>query len=475
MYGVSAWVLKLSSEGTIEWQNTYGGSGNDYAHFIQQTTDGGYIVAGRNASFNGGGHDVWILKLNSDGTIAWEKEYGGSGRDLANCVQQTADGGYIVAGSLDIALAVYHPWILKLDSDGNVEWQKTYSGGGNEEGDAEYVRQTEDGGYIASGRYFTLGSDDSHAYILKLNSDGNVEWQKTYSGTEWEGAYSVQQATDGGYIVAGGTSSFGAGSWDAWVLKLNASGEIPNCSAMADKDPIVTDTTIIGMDTSASVYTLSVNPASAGLLPLDTTTETHLVCGVPAPLADFSANKTSGEKPLEVTFTDASTGSIDTWEWDFDNNGTIDSYDQSPAPWTYTVAGDYTVSLTVSGLGGSDTETKTDYIHVSEPSAAPIIDKIRGTKEPGKVIRIIGSGFDEPQGDSEVHIGPKVYGPNHTKIRLWTDTMIKVKLPNYKCAWFKGNDYRRRKIRVVVKSSPQDEGISSNVKSIKVFKPSTCP
>jgi PKD repeat protein len=200
----------------------------------------------------------------------------------------------------------------------------------------------------------------------------------------------------------------------------------------------------------------------------------HVAEPVP-PVADFSANKTSGEKPLEVTFTDASTGSIDTWEWDFDNNGTIDSYDQSPAPWTYTVAGDYTVSLTVSGLGGSDTETKTDYIHVSEPSAAPIIDKIRGTKEPGKVIRIIGSGFDEPQGDSEVHIGPKVYGPNHTKIRLWTDTMIKVKLPNYKCAWFKGNDYRRRKIRVVVKSSPQDEGISSNVKSIKVFKPSTCP
>jgi hypothetical protein len=76
------------------------------------------------------------------------------------------------------------------------------------------------------------------------------------------------------------------------------------------------------------------------------------------------------------------------------------------------------------------------------------------------------------KGDSEVHIGPKVYGPHHRKIKLWTDTMIKVKLPNYKCEWFKGNDYRRRKIWVMVGG---ENGVPSNVKSIKVFKPDTCP
>ena len=101
-----------------------------------------------------------------------------------------------------------------------------------------------------------------------------------------------------------------------------------------------------------------------------------------------------------------------------------------------------------------------------------VIDKVRGVKEPGEKIRIIGSGFGEPQAESEVHIGPKVYGPGHTKIKLWTDTMIKVKLPNYKCAWFKGNDYRRRKIWVMVGG---EGGVSSNVKGIKVFKPDTCP
>jgi hypothetical protein len=109
---------------------------------------------------------------------------------------------------------------------------------------------------------------------------------------------------------------------------------------------------------------------------------------------------------------------------------------------------------------------------VGEQSGTPIIDRIRGVKEPGRVIRIIGSGFGDAQGDSEVHIGPKVYGPGNTKIKLWTDTMIKVKLLNYKCAWFQGKDFRRRKIWVMVSG---EDGVSSNVKSFKVFKPDTCP
>jgi PKD repeat protein len=189
------------------------------------------------------------------------------------------------------------------------------------------------------------------------------------------------------------------------------------------------------------------------------------------PRARFSADPTTGTAPVTVQFTDESTGPITSWSWDFGDGET--SPDQNPS-YTYTSAGDFTVSLTVTGPGGSVTKTKMDYIHVTESSGAPIIDKIRGTKEPGKIIRIIGSGFGEPQGDSEVHIGPKVYGPGHRKIKLWTDTKIKVRLPNYKCEWFKGNDYRRRKIWVV-KASPEDERVPSNVKRIKVFKPDTCP
>ncbi len=136
---------------------------------------------------------------------------------------------------------------------------------------------------------------------------------------------------------------------------------------------------------------------------------------------------------------------------------------------TYEAPDDYTVSPTVTGPGGSDTETKPDYIHVDPGTQTPVIDKIRGLKEPGKIIRIIGSGFGATQGDSVVRIGPKVFGPGHTRIKLWTDTKIKIRLPKWKCTWFKGNDFRRRNIWVTV------GGVDSNKKRRKIFKPDTCP
>jgi PKD repeat protein len=191
-----------------------------------------------------------------------------------------------------------------------------------------------------------------------------------------------------------------------------------------------------------------------------------------APVANFIANPTSGPSPLLAQFTDQSTGTLTSWSWNFGDGGT--STVQNPS-YTYNSVGDFTVSLTVTGPGGQDGETKTDYIDVTGSGSAPIIDKIRPLKnapnprEPGTVLRIIGSGFGGEQGDSEVHIGPKTYGPGHRKIRRWSDTRIKVKLPKYKCEWFKGEDYRKRKIWVTVDS------VDSNTKRTKVFKPDTCP
>jgi PKD repeat protein len=190
--------------------------------------------------------------------------------------------------------------------------------------------------------------------------------------------------------------------------------------------------------------------------------------------ANFSSEATNGFAPLTVAFQNLSSGDIVTWSWDFDNDGVEDSTAQSPS-YTYNTSGLYTVSLTASGPGGTDTETKTDYIHVTESGGAPIIDKIKPLKgatnprEPGTVLRIIGSGFGEEQGDSEVHIGPKTYGPGHRKIKGWSDNRIKMKIPKYKCEWFKGGDFRKRKIWVTVDS------VDSNTKRTGIFKPDTCP
>jgi uncharacterized delta-60 repeat protein len=218
-------VLKLNPDGTVAWQKTYGGTSSDMANSIQQTTDGGYIVAGRSSSFGAGGTDAWVLKLNPDGTVAWQKTYGETGTDMANSIQQTSDGGYIVAGrSSSFGAGVNDAWVLRLNPDGSVAWQMTYGDTGHDY--ANSVQQTSDGGYIVAGYSYSFGAGGGDAWVLKLDPDGTVAWQKTYGGTGWDPAWSVQQTSDGGYIVAGWTNSFGAGGYDAWVLKLNPDGTV---------------------------------------------------------------------------------------------------------------------------------------------------------------------------------------------------------------------------------------------------------
>jgi hypothetical protein len=250
-----AWILKLNSDGTKEWDKTYGGVvfDSDFANSIQQTSDGGYIVAGRTSSMDGdisdgnnGGYDFWILKLNSDGSKEWDKTYGGSGSDVANSVQQTSDGGFIIAGetsSMDGDITdgnngLNDIWILKLNSDGSKEWDKTYGGSGID--DDASIQQTSDGGFIIAGETTSMDGDitdgnngGNDIWILKLNSDGSKEWDKTYGGSGSDDDASIQQTSDGGFIIAGETSSMDGditdgnnGLDDIWILKLNKDGYV---------------------------------------------------------------------------------------------------------------------------------------------------------------------------------------------------------------------------------------------------------
>jgi uncharacterized repeat protein (TIGR02543 family)/uncharacterized delta-60 repeat protein len=229
------WVLKLTSSGDIEWEKTYGGNNamywvsSDIAYSIQQTSDGGYIVAGSSESFNADFDDrwadFWVLKLTSSGDIEWQKTYGGDYGDTAYSIQQTSDGGYIVAGELMSAVAGHLTdlWILKLSSTGDIEWQKTYEGYYKS---AYSIQQTIDGGYIVAGKTMSFGAEGPDIWILKLSLNGEIEWQKAYGGEDGDFAYSIHQTSEGGYVVAGYTSSFGAGKGDFWVLKLFSTGEI---------------------------------------------------------------------------------------------------------------------------------------------------------------------------------------------------------------------------------------------------------
>ena len=228
--GINVWIIKLNSNGKIEWQKIYGGVGDDGVYSIQQTSDSGYIVAGFTSCFGAGGKDFWVLKLNSDGLIAWQKTYGGTSDEIANSIVQTIDGGYILTGwtmsfsDVDISKRMPDFWVLKLNSDGSVVWQKTYGGAGQ-----EFVRtilQTKDDCYLVSGLTTSFGAGNGDMWLIKLNSDGTIRWQKAYGGKGDDGANSMQITNDGGCIVAGSTTSFGAGSYDVWLLKLNSDGMI---------------------------------------------------------------------------------------------------------------------------------------------------------------------------------------------------------------------------------------------------------
>jgi len=178
---VSFFVLfSVSMASASQWIKTYGGTNWDQANSIQQTSDG-YVVAGYTFSFGAGDADAWVLKLDGDGNVQWQKTYGRSSVDEAWSIQQTSDGGYIVASyTHTFGAGIWDAWVLKLDGDGNVQWQKTY--GGTNCDYAESIQQTLDGGYIVAGGTYSFGVG-GNAWVLKLDGDGNVQWQKTYGGT----------------------------------------------------------------------------------------------------------------------------------------------------------------------------------------------------------------------------------------------------------------------------------------------------
>ena len=218
-------VLKLDIEGNISWQKIYGGATSDRANTIEQTSDGGYIVAG--SSFSGSYSEIFLLKLSYNGNIEWQKTYADSPLDSAYSIKQTLDGGYIVAG-LSFLYDGYQsgtdtPWVLKLNSDGSIQWQKLYSISLTLDSVLTSIQQTSDEGYILAGYRGRYGGD---IWVLKLNNNGDVLWEKTYGGNSQDEAHSIQQTTDGGYIVAGYTRSFGAGNYDIWALKLASDGNI---------------------------------------------------------------------------------------------------------------------------------------------------------------------------------------------------------------------------------------------------------
>ena len=265
--GADAWISKLDGNGGLLWSKSYGLTGLYYPfpRSIQQTSDGGFILRGVADPYYGGSYDAWVLKLDPSGGVIWQKTFGGTGYEDARSIQQTADGGYILAGTTNsFGAGGYDVWVLKLNTSGGIVWQKAYGGSGNDYVNA--IQQTSDSGYILAGSTTSFGAGASEAWVLKLDSNGDIVWQKTYGGTGDDIANAVQQTADGGYIFAGSTTSFGASSaGDAWVVKLDANGNIAGCAAES-----IGVTTISGNDTAATTNSNGVTPQPRTVTPSDT-------------------------------------------------------------------------------------------------------------------------------------------------------------------------------------------------------------
>jgi hypothetical protein len=265
--GEDVLLIKTDASGSVQWSKTFGGAGNERAYSVQQTNDGGYIIAGETKSFGESWGDVFLIKTDVSGNLQWAKTIGGGLSNYATSVKQTSDGGYIAVGTFNIGGGP-QALLIKTDASGNVQWTKNFGhgfassfqkttdggyiiagwtnyfgvggndvfliktdavgnvqwartlGGTNYDEEAHSVKQTSDGGYIIAG---SIGGD---LLLIKTDTIGNVQWAKTIGGSGNDNAMSIQQTTDGGYIIAGLTNSFGAGNNDVFLIKIDASGNV---------------------------------------------------------------------------------------------------------------------------------------------------------------------------------------------------------------------------------------------------------
>ncbi len=247
--GKDAWVVKLSNTGAIQWQKCFGGSGWDEAWAIKATSDGGYIMAGRTSSTDGdvsGNHgflDYWVVKMNYAGVIDWQKCFGGTNEDSAYAIRQTSDGGFIVAGeslSNNGDVSGNHGdmdyWVLKIDHTGKIDWQKCY--GGSSLDRANDIVQADDGGFVVVGQASSNNGDITHPrggydiWVVKISNIGTIEWQKSIGGSDQDWGDAIEKTIEGGYILCGtnwsndGDVTNTSSIIDVWLIKISSSGAI---------------------------------------------------------------------------------------------------------------------------------------------------------------------------------------------------------------------------------------------------------
>lgn len=246
---IDCWLMKLNTDGVIQWERSYGGSTLEYPKKILQTADGGYIFTASSDSNNGdvsgnhGGADAWVVKTDASGNLLWQKCYGGSGSDDFFTLIPASDGGYVLLGSTssndgDVSgnHGSYDVWLAKINDSGDLQWQKCFGGSNDDFGNR--IVEASNGGYILRGRTKSNNGDvsghhgGSDVWMVKTDISGNLQWQKCIGGSSDDSLSDIILTSDGGYILVGYTESSNGdfsgnhGGFDAWMAKMNTSGAL---------------------------------------------------------------------------------------------------------------------------------------------------------------------------------------------------------------------------------------------------------
>lgn len=231
--GDDAWVVAVEPDGSVAWQRAYGGSGYETAYDVKETADGGFVVAGLTESFSNGGQDMWVFKLDAMGEVEWEKSYGGAGEEQAWSVDETGDGGYVIAGgTTSYGAGGSDLLVIRLDASGDIVWQKALGGADDDAPGGEYSEHVArafvdaDGNIVASTVTLSFGAGDSDIWVVKLNPDGEVLWEFAYGDEDEDGMWMAQEHVGGGYFIPGYFTPLDDYDTDLWGLSLNTDGSI---------------------------------------------------------------------------------------------------------------------------------------------------------------------------------------------------------------------------------------------------------
>jgi predicted secreted protein len=222
LFLIAIWPAIVLAQPDSLWSRTFGGPGSDGCQSIRQTSDGGYVLAGFTSSFGAGGYDFWLVKTDALGTPIFSRTYGGTSDDICWAVLQTEDGGYLLGGYSASLASGWGGWLVKTNAIGDTLWTRGY-GSSHIRYCCYDVVQTPDGGYLLAGCSQTTTNLDG--WVVKTDANGNGVWSHSWGGPETERFYHITPTQDGNYVLTGMTNSYGAGGVDAWMVKMSSNGD----------------------------------------------------------------------------------------------------------------------------------------------------------------------------------------------------------------------------------------------------------